>query len=209
MAGMRFALSLRRLPPRVALFMFRARRHAVRSGDEFTIASAIRPAELAALLRVARGRQAVTELGTGTAISAVALVLADPRRTVVTCDPCVRPEREAYLALAGPPRERVSSSAPSGTARDRAPATAPSCCSSTPSTTASPCSSRSGPGATASTAGAVVAFHDYDHPSYPGVQRSRPRAGAPRPECGRDVRRFDRAADCRRCPPLDCRACER
>jgi predicted O-methyltransferase YrrM len=44
----------------------------------------------------------VVELGTGTAWTAIALALADREREVVTFDPVVRPEREAYLRLAGP-----------------------------------------------------------------------------------------------------------
>src|SRR3954449_10179842 len=63
----RYLLALTRLPPRVAAFMWRARRRAVHSDDRFTLASAIRPVEVAVLLRVARGRRSVVELGTGTA----------------------------------------------------------------------------------------------------------------------------------------------
>ena len=93
---------LRQLPPDVARFQWRARRQAERLGDEFSLASATRPRDLAILLRLARTRRRVVELGTGTAWTAIALALADRRRQVVTFDPIVRPEREAYLRLAGP-----------------------------------------------------------------------------------------------------------
>ena len=92
---------LRFLPLRVALFQWRARRLAVRLGDEFATVSATRPRNLAVLLRVARGRRQVVELGTGSAWTAVSLVLADRAREVVTYDPIDRPEREPYLRLVG------------------------------------------------------------------------------------------------------------
>ena len=93
---------LRQLPPDVARFQWRARRQAERLGDEFSLASATRPRDLAILLRLARTRRRVVELGTGTAWTAIALALADRRRQVVTFDPIARPERAAYLRLAGP-----------------------------------------------------------------------------------------------------------
>lgn len=93
---------LRHLPPSVARFQWRARRQAERLRDEFSLVSATRPRDLATLLRLAGSRRRVVELGTGTAWTAIALALADREREVVTFDPVVRPEREAYLRLAGP-----------------------------------------------------------------------------------------------------------
>ena len=72
-----------------------------RLGDEFATVSATRPRNLAVLLRAARGRRQVVELGTGSAWTAVSLVLADRAREVVTYDPIDRPEREPYLRLVG------------------------------------------------------------------------------------------------------------
>jgi predicted O-methyltransferase YrrM len=100
-AARRAGLLVRLLPPRVAWFYFRARRCAARSGDEWSLKSATKPESLALLLRLARGRRAVVEIGTGTAWTTAALALADQRRTVVSYDPFVRPERDRYLALAG------------------------------------------------------------------------------------------------------------
>jgi predicted O-methyltransferase YrrM len=51
------------------------------------------------LLALARDCDPVVELGTGTAWSAIALALDDRTRRVITCDPWVRHEREAYLDL--------------------------------------------------------------------------------------------------------------
>lgn len=170
--GVRFLLSLRVLPPRVALFFLRARRHARRSGDEFSLASAIRPSELAVLLRLAGGREAVVELGTGTAWSAIALAIGGRTRRVVTYDPCTRPEREAYLALAGSGvRERID-------LRDEPDSRGPRAGESVELLFVD--SSHDRESVTTAfrawraslVAGAVVAFHDYDHPSYPGVREA-------------------------------------
>ena len=176
---MRFAFSLRALPLRVAVFMFRARRHALRAGDEFTEASAIRPAELATLLRLARGRRAVTELGTGTAVSAIALALADGRRNVVTCDPCVRPERAAYLALAGPSaRSRIEFRAQPDSDGPR-PGDAVELLFIDSEHVRESVLAAFRAWRECLAAGAVVAFHDYDHPSYPGVREAVRELGLP------------------------------
>lgn len=96
----RWLLALRMLPPQVAWFQVRARRLARRTGDQFSLASATRPGDLARLLTLAHGRAYVVELGTGTAWTSIALALADRRRTVTTYDPEDRPERQRYLELA-------------------------------------------------------------------------------------------------------------
>lgn len=90
----------------MALFYFRARRAAAREGDEWSLGSATKPESLALLLRLARGRRSVVEIGTGTAWTTAALALADGERRVVSYDPIVRPERERYLDLSGV-RERI------------------------------------------------------------------------------------------------------
>src|ERR1019366_646937 len=105
---LRLWISVRELPRGVARFYLRARRQARRSGERFSLDSAARPQELAELLSLAAGRRAVVELGTGTAWSTIALALADPARRVISYDPELRPEREAYLDLAGAAvRERI------------------------------------------------------------------------------------------------------
>ena len=97
----RFVTQLPGLPPRVALFQWRARRLALRSGDGFALVSATRPHNLAVLLGLARGCRRVVELGTGSAWTAISLVLADQDRDVVSYDPIERQERERYVLLAG------------------------------------------------------------------------------------------------------------
>jgi predicted O-methyltransferase YrrM len=94
-----FLVQLRRLSPRVAGFQWHARHVARRAGDEFSLVSATRPDKLAALLKLARGRRHVVELGTATAWTAISLLLADPQRIVTSYDPVQRAERSLYLAL--------------------------------------------------------------------------------------------------------------
>jgi predicted O-methyltransferase YrrM len=159
-----------RLPPRVALFYFRARRLAHASGDKWSQESVTPPGALAHLLRLARGRRRVAEIGTGTGWTAIALALADRSREVVSYDPVVRPERTLYLELAGPSaRSRIElrdapgeGGPPSGAEsydfvyvdgsheRERTIATW-----------------RAWKDALAP--GGLMAFHDWENPEYPGV----------------------------------------
>jgi predicted O-methyltransferase YrrM len=92
-------LPLLRLPPRVAVFYSRSRRTAARTADDWSLRSATPPASLRLLLRLARGRREVVEIGTGTAWTTGALALSDRRRRVLSLDPIVRPEREVYLGF--------------------------------------------------------------------------------------------------------------
>ncbi len=161
--------ALRALPSAVAIFFVRAQRRASRRGDQFSLASAARPSELATLLRLASGRVAVVELGTGTGWTAAAFALADRRRRVISYDPTVRPERDGYLGLAGPAAARIELRAQADhdgprpgdrpvellfidSSHDREPTVL---------------AFRAWRGALAP--GAVVVFHDYGHPGYPGV----------------------------------------
>jgi predicted O-methyltransferase YrrM len=102
----RFLAELRILPPRVALFQWRAWRLASRMGDSFSPVSRTDARRLAVLLNAARGRRRVVELGTGTAWTAISLALADPGRVVLSYDPIERPERERYLRLVSPRTRR-------------------------------------------------------------------------------------------------------
>ena len=166
----RYLLALRGLPPRVALFLWRARRHAARSGDLFSLASAIRPAEVAVLLELARGRVRVIELGTGTGWSAIALALDDPERRVTTYDPTVRPERDAYFAMVSAAvRRRVE-------LRNEPDVAGPGPGESAELLFIDSAHDREsvlaafGAWHGALMPGALVAFHDYGHPQFPGVR---------------------------------------
>jgi predicted O-methyltransferase YrrM len=169
----RLLLSLRVLPIRVALFFWRAWRHAGRTGDRFSLLSPARPAELAELLALARGRAALVELGTGTAWTAIALALAEPACRVISCDPCVRVEREAYLHLAGPAargrielREEGDGAGP----RDGDPPVELLFIDSSHEREATVAAFRTWREALAP--GAIVVFHDHGNPEYPGVREA-------------------------------------
>src|ERR687885_1377412 len=95
----RLLLTVRVLPPRVALFQARAMLRAARLGDDFALVSSTRPPDVAELLRLARGRHEVVELGTATGWTAGSFLLADPARRVTSFDPVVREHRDDYLAL--------------------------------------------------------------------------------------------------------------
>ena len=158
-----------RLPPPVLIFYLRAWRKRAEIDDGFSLAGAIKPRELAPLLRAAQGSTLAVEVGTGTGWTALALAVADPRRRVISFDSIRRPQRDAYLSLVNPSaRSRVEfvtgpgEHAPPGpadvdllfidAAHDRA------------STLAAfyawrPRLAR----------GAAVAFHDFDDPQWPGV----------------------------------------
>jgi predicted O-methyltransferase YrrM len=98
-ALIRQAAGLARLPPKVARFYARALRTASRAGDRWSLDVATRPHELAAILRLARGRHAVVEVGTATAWTTLALALADEERRVVSFDVEVRAHRDRYVRL--------------------------------------------------------------------------------------------------------------
>jgi predicted O-methyltransferase YrrM len=121
------------------------------------------------LIKLARGRRKVAELGTGTAWTAIALALADGERRVMTCDPIIRAERDLYLSLVGAGvRERIELLTVPGSVAAR---TAPSMdmvfidSSHERSETISEFQAWY---PLLGTAG-IVAFHDFGHPLYPGV----------------------------------------
>ena len=93
---------LRVLPPRVAVFQARARLLAWRAHDVFGPEAATRPRKLAALLSLGQGRVRVVELGTAAGWTSVSLLLADPRRTLLSYDVIHRPQLHRYLSLAPP-----------------------------------------------------------------------------------------------------------
>jgi hypothetical protein len=95
----RLLLATRALPARPALFQARAMLRAARLGDDWALISSTRPADVAQVLRLARGRRRVVELGTATGWTAGALLLADPERHLTSFDPVEREHRADYLAL--------------------------------------------------------------------------------------------------------------
>jgi hypothetical protein len=103
----RESVALLRLPRRVRQFYLRALLTAWRTGDNLSLVASARPYELRRLLELARTAVNVVELGTGTAWTAIALILDDERRRVITYDPIER-DRSRYLRLVSPSiRDRI------------------------------------------------------------------------------------------------------
>ncbi len=172
-AKLRLLLSLRVLPPPIARFYWRAWRAALHDDDRFSIASAARPAELRQLLALARGRRVVVELGTGTAWSAIALALDDRARRIVSYDPSVRVERDAYLTLAGSDaRARIELRAEPDSAGPHAGDAPAELLFIDSEHEREPVLAAFAAWRDALAPGAVVVFHDYAHPRYPGVREA-------------------------------------
>jgi predicted O-methyltransferase YrrM len=155
---------------RVRWFLWRARRLARRRDHEWGLQAATRTGDLAELLRLARGRRRVVELGTGPGWTAIALALDDPERRVITCDPVEHDHRAEYLALAPGARARVEWLAMEGAAAASA-ATDPVDLLFVDSThEREPTLAEFRAWRPRLAAGAVVAFHDHGHPEFPGVE---------------------------------------
>jgi predicted O-methyltransferase YrrM len=168
----RFAAAAALLPRRVARFQVRARRLARRTGDAFSLASATRPGDLRTLLAVAHGRRRVVELGTATGWTAISLALADPRRTVLSCDIVQRTEPERYLALiGGDVRARIELAVWAGSEGpvDRSPVDLLYIDSSHERAQTIAEVRAWGP---VLGPGAVIVFDDYTHPDFPGVREA-------------------------------------
>jgi predicted O-methyltransferase YrrM len=161
------------LPASVARFAWRANRHARGIGDDFSLTSAVRPVELADLLSVARGREAVVELGAGTAWSAIALALDGGARRVISYDSFVRHDRDAYLDLAGDRvRERIDprDEPDSNGVRVGDPPVELLFIDSSHDRESVLAAFRAWRRALAP--GAVIVLHDYDHPGYTRVREA-------------------------------------
>jgi predicted O-methyltransferase YrrM len=172
LATLRREREMRALPPSVRPFYRRAHRIARREGDEFTLVSASRPKQLAAILELARGSARVVELGTGTAWTTAALVIAESRRRVVSFDPHVRVERERYLALLEPAqRERIELvAAPGEAGAGRAEGVDLLFIDSSHEREPTLAEFRAWRPRLAP--GAVVVFDDHGHPDWPGVEQA-------------------------------------
>jgi predicted O-methyltransferase YrrM len=161
---------LRGLPSEVRRFYLKAWVWALLLDDPLALVVAASPSDLAILLRLAAGRDDVVELGTGKGWTTAALALAAPNRRVISYDVYHWPTRDRYLTLVTPSvRRRIE-------------------------LRAGPAESGPVPGdrrvqflfidsshereetlatfkiwSRSLTDDAVVAFHDYLNPEYPGV----------------------------------------
>ncbi len=155
-----------RLPPRSALFLLRAQRLARKLGDDWTERSQTPPHHLLLLVRLARGKRQVVELGTASGWTAAILALADRQRIVRSFDPNHHPNRDRYLELAGEAQGRIRLIGRPGEEADGEPAGMLFVDSShEKDATVREIAAWRG----LLEPGAAVAFHDFDHGDFPGV----------------------------------------
>lgn len=172
--ALRLAAASASLPPSVVRFHARALRMALAQGDDFTLRSAAEPRQLAVLLRLARGRRRIVEIGTATGWTAAAFALADPARAVVSCDPVGQPGRDGYLRLLPPSAlARIALVRASGVDAARiadGPAVELLFIDASHERAATIGEWRAWRPRLAP--GALVVFHDYGHPGFPGVAQA-------------------------------------
>ncbi|MEN0012389.1 MAG: class I SAM-dependent methyltransferase [Solirubrobacteraceae bacterium] len=166
------------LSPRIALFLVRARLRAKRTGDQFSVDASVRPEKLSTLLRHAKGRRHIVELGTGTAWATIALALDDPQRRIVSYDPFER-DRERYLSLVpAAVRDRITLIAEPGEVGP-ADGTAPvDLLFIDSSHLREPTVAEYTAWLPAMTPGGVIIFDDYGHHAWPGVAEAVTELGA-------------------------------
>ena len=166
---MRERSALLALPRPVARFRRRAVRLARELGDDWALDAATGPRDLATLAGLARGRERIAELGTARGWTTASLALAEPGAHVVSFDPVSHEHRDRYVALAGPDaRARIALEQAQGAdgAVDAQPVDM-LFIDSTHERDATVAEYRAWEPRLR--AGAVVAFHDYGHPGFPGV----------------------------------------
>jgi predicted O-methyltransferase YrrM len=161
------------LPAAVTWFHARALCVAIARDDAFSLTSAASPHQLAELLRLARGRRLVVELGTATGWTAAALALGEPTRTVVSCDPFLQPGRDRYLRLLGASaRARIELVATTGVEASTLDTRAVELLFIDSSHERRPTIDEWRAWRPRLAPGALVVFHDHDHPDFPGVAQA-------------------------------------
>lgn len=166
-AGLRRHRDLRVLPPRVALYILRARLLAARRDEDWARFSSLPPPSLARLLGLARGAGHVVELGTAMGWTTGALALGGSR--VTSYDPMRYAGRAEYLGLLGrAARARIRLVAAAGSAGGTGAAAVDllfvDSSHERAETVAEFAAWRP-----AIRPGGIVAFHDYGNPDFPGV----------------------------------------
>ena len=154
---------------RVRRFLWRARRLARRLGHDWALQAATRPRDVALLLRLARGRPRVVELGTGPGWTAIALALADPDRRVTSYDPVVHEHRARYLALAPEAAARLRFVTAEGGAVADPPEGEIDLLFIDSTHEREPTVAEFRAWCERLAPGALVAFHDFGHREFPGV----------------------------------------
>ncbi len=164
--------SLARLPFPVARFYLRLYLRAQQLEDQFAIWASSRPRELAALLQAARGSRQAVEVGTGAGWTALSLALALPECTVTTFDPVDRDHRADYFAVAGPSVRARVTYVPTPAEEATAPAAGVDLLFIDGMHDREATVTAFGFWSPRLAPGAVIAFHDFGDPSFPGVQEA-------------------------------------
>lgn len=160
------------LPASVRGFYVRAIAAALRLRDWRTLNSSAQPRDVASLLDAFAGRERVVEIGTASAWTAAALALAEPARSVLSLDPEIRQWRHRYVALV-PLETQARLTLEQASGADRPQRTEP----------VDALFVDAGKRAEQVRAyfeswepllapGAVVAFHDFGHPGFPGIAQA-------------------------------------
>jgi hypothetical protein len=164
-----FVPQLRLVPPSVRRFYIRAWWSALRADDGGAFVGAAWPEQVATLLRFCAGKRCAVELGTGKAWTTVPLALAGAKR-VISYDPYVWPTRARYLALApAKARARLELRQKSGEGGAEAGDGPVSLLFIDSSHEIDETVTSFSAWLSALEPDAVVAFHDYENPEYPGV----------------------------------------
>lgn len=160
------------MPASVRAFYPRALGLATAQEHDWALDAATAPPDVGELLTLARGRRRIVELGTGPGWTTIALALAEPACRVTSFDPVVHDHRDAYLGLVGPEvRERITFVAAPGAqgAAGHEPVDL-LFIDSTHDREATVAEFEAWRPRLAS--GAIVSFHDYGHPGFPGVAQA-------------------------------------
>lgn len=177
---LRRVAALRGAPPRSALFLLRVYLRALRRRDWFSLQSCTPAQDVVALLALAEGRRDVVELGTATGWTTGALVAADAARRVLSFDPVEQENRAEYLGcLPAAARDRltlVRAPGADGAADPRAPAFVDLLFVDS-SHEEEPTVQEVDAWRPRLRPGAVVVFHDYENPAFPGVSAAVRRLG--------------------------------
>lgn len=168
----KLALAERRLPKDVRAFREAAAKHAISRRDTWALRGAQKASGVSHLLKVARGRTNIVELGTDSGWTTAAFVLADPDCTVTTFDIVDRPHREEYWALlSSEQRARITFEGLDGVqAADRVADV--DCLFIGSSHHREPTVAEFNAWRPRLHSGALVVFENYRHPDYAGVEEA-------------------------------------
>jgi predicted O-methyltransferase YrrM len=168
----KLAVAEMKLPGPVKEFRQRASKLAAERDDGWATLSTQRAMGVHNLLKLAKGRRNVVELGTASGWTAAALALTDDARTVTTFDPTDRPNRADYWGLLEPSvQERITYFEEDGALGAKRVKNVDFMFLDS-SHDYEPTVAEFNAWRPQLAPGAVVVFDDFGHPAYPGVARA-------------------------------------